>query len=86
VRAVHVVGPQRRGQPVARIVGDPHRIVDVVVFDDADDRPEHLVARDAHLRRYLTENRRFDEPAARVGEDQNAAATACSATASRFAT
>ena len=24
VRAVHVVGPQRRGQPVARIVRDPH--------------------------------------------------------------
>src|SRR5215469_2999407 len=62
MRTVHVIGPQRSRQSVAGVVRDADGVFHVLVFDKAHDRPEHLFARDGHIRRDLIEDRRLDEP------------------------
>ena len=48
----------RRRQPVLGVVGDAHRLVGAVHRHDRDDRPERLLAVDAHLGRHAGEHGR----------------------------
>src|SRR5690606_24852076 len=50
-------------QSVLGVVREPHRVVLAVRDDDRRDRPERLLAEDAHLRRYVAEDRRLVEEA-----------------------
>ena len=63
-RAEDVARPDRGGQPVVGVVGDPQRVLFVVERDDARDRPENLLARDPRGVVDVVEDRRLDEVAA----------------------
>src|SRR5262249_27458945 len=67
-RGIAVVGEDRGGETVGRVVRDPQRLLLVVEADDRDDRSEDLLAGDGHLRGDGVEDRRLDEPAAALGQ------------------
>src|SRR5438034_9322473 len=48
VTAGGIARPDRRHQPVAALVGDPHRVSFVLERDHGHDRPEDLLLRDLH--------------------------------------
>src|SRR6202021_161492 len=53
-----VVAPDGSGEPIAGLVGQGDRLVDVIVGLDREYRPEHLVLRDPHLRGHVREDGR----------------------------
>src|SRR5690606_34067577 len=59
-----VPGVHRARQPVVRVVGQRHGLLDVVERDDADDRTEDLLLGDAHVVAHVGEHGRLDEPSA----------------------
>ena len=63
-RPVLVRGPDAAGEAVVGVVGDPHRVVLVLVGLDREHRPEDLLLGDRHLRRHLGEDGGADEVAA----------------------
>src|SRR5437867_624689 len=48
-RALEVAGGHVAREPVGRVVGDADRVRLVLVWDDGEDRPEDLLARDRHV-------------------------------------
>src|SRR5690606_5768873 len=67
---LHAVGrvgrPDRAAEAVVAVVGDPDGVVLVLVGDEDEDRPEDLLAGDAHVVGDVAEHRRRDVPAAVV--------------------
>src|SRR3954463_1853253 len=61
--AEDVARPDRRGQTVEGVVGDPQRVRLGVERDHAGDRPEDFLARDARAVVDVVEDRRLDEVA-----------------------
>src|SRR5947199_1294049 len=57
---LEVGAPDCGRQAVDRVVGDPHRLLEVGVAQHAEHRPEDLLARDAHVVRDAGEDRRLD--------------------------
>ena len=57
-RLADVAAPDRAGQPVRRRVGEAERLLLGVERDDRDDRPEDLLAGDAHVVRDAVEDGR----------------------------
>src|SRR6266404_4155812 len=62
-RPAEIAGLDARGKPVARIVGDPDRIVLVLERNHREDRPENLLARYFQFVGRIGENGRLDEQA-----------------------
>src|SRR5690606_25949815 len=62
--ALGVGRPDRPGQAVLAVVGDPHRVRLVLVRNDGQDRAEDLLAGDAHVVGDAGEDRRRHVPAA----------------------
>src|SRR4051812_18565195 len=60
---LRVAGPHRAREAVVGVVGDAHRIVDVVVGDDRQDGTEDLLLGDGHRVVDVGEDRRLDVPA-----------------------
>ena len=60
-----VGGVDRAAEAVGRVVGDAHRLVDVVERQDRQHRAEDLLAGDAHVVAHVGEDRRLQEVAAR---------------------
>ena len=58
-----VVGPDRAGKSVRRVVDHPHQLILVVEAEDAEHRAEDLLPRDAHVRRHAGEHYRAQEVA-----------------------
>src|ERR1700730_13287240 len=65
-RAADIARLDARGEPVARIVGDPDRIVLVLERDQRQDRTENLLARYSQLIARVGEDGRLDEEALAV--------------------
>src|SRR4051794_15264319 len=63
VAAVDILRPDRPGEPVVAVVGHVDGLLDRVVGDDRQDRPEDLLLGDRHLVVDVGENRRLDVPA-----------------------
>ena len=59
----HVGREDAAGQPVVAVVGDPDRVLLVVVRDHDDDGAEDLLLRDGHVVADVRQQRRLDEPA-----------------------
>src|ERR1041384_367541 len=73
-RAEDVARPHRGGEPVVRVVRDPDRVGLGVERNDAGDRTENLLARDARRVVDVVEDGRLDEVAALVAFDVRDAA------------
>src|SRR5882757_5833617 len=65
-RAAEIARLDTRGEPVARIVGDPDRVVLMFEWDDRQHRSENLLARYLQLVGRVGENSWFDEEALAV--------------------
>src|SRR6516162_3047837 len=75
------VGPRdKAGQAVIGVVGDVYGLIDVVIAEDAQHRPEDFLARDRHVIGDIRENGRLDvvtgvqpcRPARAAGDDGRA--------------
>src|ERR1700760_3140242 len=56
-----VLGPDIRGKPIWRVVGNLHGLLLVVVGENAKHGSKNLLARDGHVVVDVRENRRLDE-------------------------
>src|SRR5262249_31794368 len=63
--AFRIARPDAAGQPVDGVIGDPYRVVFVLVRDDRKHRAEDLFLRDGHLVVDVGEDGRADEIARR---------------------
>src|SRR5262249_21026182 len=64
--AVDILRVDRRREAVLHAVGDGDSFLHRLASHDADDRAEDLLPGNAHVRRYVGENRRFVEKTLRV--------------------
>src|SRR5262245_41590327 len=81
VRAVEVVRPDRRGEPVVERVDPREEVVLGTPAQDRYDRPEDFLARDPHVVGHVGEHRGLDEEATRELRVGRPLATVCEARA-----